>query len=212
MSNDTGNGWDYIIFDFETMGQRPNAVILSCGITCGMIDPVDCTFENLISRGKEWIFYAQEQVKEPLNRKVDQSTVDWWNKQGDDARRIFQASDKMHIHDFPRALWDYCHEHPLKKGGMILVRGPSFDMPMLDNLLDSLEIESPFPWYAVRDVRTIIDVAFLTTNGYPPGKKKFLNEMHEKYDLVKHNALHDVILDSMMVVSAYQEIYGGDEE
>ena len=85
-------------------------------------------------------------------------------------------------------------------------RGPHFDIPMIDDVCRDMEIDSPFPWYAIRDVRSIIDTIYGTTNGYPPNKKEFLNRMSSEHSLVKHNALHDCIIDALMIQEAYEGI------
>tara|TARA_Y100001973_G_C5139990_1_gene302428 strand:- start:508 stop:1116 length:609 start_codon:yes stop_codon:yes gene_type:complete len=194
---------DFIIVDLETMDVYPSAVILSLGICSGNWG--DETFDSLLFEGKEYIFKAKQQVTNH-RRTVNQGTVDWWNKQGEEAQHIFKSSDKYDIEDLPTLLWDYVQDNNLKRGGMVLARGPHFDIPMIDDVCRDMEIDSPFPWYAIRDVRSIIDTIYGTTNGYPPNKKEFLNRMSSEHSLVKHNALHDCIIDALMIQEAYEGI------
>lgn len=191
---------DFIIFDLETLDKVPSAIVLSLGVTSGNWD--DISFDGLLEHGEEHFFKAKEQQVK-YERTLSTDTVQWWAKQQEDAKRIFKAKNKKSISELPTLLWEYVKKNNLKKGGQVLTRGNHFDVPIINDIFQQFNMPECFPWWMIRDVRSIIDTIYGTCNGYPPNKSLFLSEMREDHELVKHNALHDTIIDVIMLKKAY---------
>lgn len=194
---------DFIILDFETLGvtgwKNP---VLSLGVYAGEWSEVEDTKESVVSmigNGLEIFFNVKEQVSE-FNREVSEETMDWWERQGEESKRIFKAPNKKSVRDLPRILSEYCRERGVDKETLVLIRAPHFDYVFLKSIYEDLglkENDIPFSHWKVRDVRTIVDM-----HPQSDGKGYFQNfspYMKENYGLVKHNALHDIIIDIVLL-------------
>lgn len=190
---------DFIIFDFETLGvtgwKNP---VLSIGVLAGEWEQVDDnqkSIDLLTSQGLEVFFNVKEQAQ-TFGREIDPSTLEWWESQGEEAQRIFKAKDKRSIRDLPGTLSSYCRDAGVNKNTIVLIRAPHFDYPFLKAIYEDLDLKEndmPFSHWKVRDVRTIVDMhSGSDGKGYFPN---FSAYMKEKYGLIKHNALHDIIID-----------------
>lgn len=196
-----------IVFDFETLGVVPwESMVLSLGVVACDWDDVQDTREHveaLKERGLHIFFGLKEQKK--LGRTVDPDTMDWWEQQGEDAQFIFSEKPRRCILDLPNILGEYCKREGVDKNTMVLIRAPHFDFPFMCSLYEASGLKQrdlPFSHWKVRDSRTIIDMCDGSQNGKFPG---FSEEMKKKHGLIKHNALHDVIIDLLECKKALEQ-------
>jgi hypothetical protein len=189
---------DCIIYDFETLGQNPlkSAVVCLAALAFSeerFISDKPYSFSELVQSAKLIKFDAQEQVN-IYGRTIDKSTLDWWSKQSPEARKILVPShlDKPleQIYSFLLSLSSIKPEK-IKK---VYTRGNTFDPVILDSLLNDIGKSNPFPWWAIRDTRSMIE-------GMTYGsdiKNNFIPEGLETA-FIAHNAIHDIVIDVMRI-------------
>lgn len=186
---------DFVFLDIETMGTQVNTIVLSMAMLAGKWEHAN-DFDYLLENGSHWVLKAKEQ-SEKLGRTFDQSTVDWWKKQGEEAREaIFNEPNKISVFDLPNIVRGWNLMNNIGSKTMVWIRAPHFDEPIVKNLFQQLGEAPPINHWKVRDVRTAIDVKFNQTRGYIPG---FVDKVKEEYPVVKHNCFHDCIIDAMQL-------------
>ena len=197
------NEVDAVLVDLETMDVEPTAIVLSVGIT-GLRFGEDTSPEQLAENGCEWLFKIKQQDR--MGRTVSEDTKRWWAEQGDEAKHLFGVSSKKKesIEDLPYLLNEWAREFPLHQYGSVYCRGPNFDFPILENICTSRGVSLPWPFWKIRDIRTFID----SYTGRCTGKIYQFNElMGAHYALVKHNALHDCIIDAVAMDALHTHFY-----
>lgn len=155
----------HAMIDLETLGTRPDGVILSIGGV--KFDPnTDRIFDD---------FYYKLDVDEQTSRgrSIDPDTMDWWAKQEPDVvEAAFGLEDRASVDTMLDHLKRWC-----VGADAYWAQGPTFDMCMLENLY--LQYNKPYPWpfWKVRDSRTLFGIM-------PKDPRKALN-------FEAHNALED---------------------
>ena len=190
---------DCIIYDFETLGQNQRkSVVLSLAALpfteARFTSDNPYTYEELLYSTKFIKFNAQEQVGK-YSRTIDKSTLEWWSKQPAEARKQLAPSDKdvsiVELYPFIMDLVDKPQD--VKK---VYTRGNTFDPIFLESLLENIGQKDPFPWWTVRDTRSMIEGM-----AYGSGlSNQFIPEGLEKA-FVKHDPTHDVVMDVMRIQS-----------
>ena len=188
---------DCIIYDFETLGKVPTeSVVLSMAALAfneaRFVSDNPYTYEELLCSAKFIKFKAQEQVNK-YNRKIDNDTLNWWSKQPPEARMSLTPLETdvplVELYPFIMGLID----NP-KDAKKIYTRGNTFDPIFFDSLLDAINMSNPFPWWNVRDTRSMIDGMTYGTdirNSFIPDELKSA--------FVAHNPIHDVAMDVMRI-------------
>lgn len=187
------------IVDFETLSTRPDGVVLSLGIVIADPEEDDIDFDSLIEKGIEIKFDTKSQIA--LGRHVEQGTLDWWSKQGADAKRVLTPSENdLQLHDISEHIQNYFDEHNFNpKKGLVWARRSHFEWNLFENIFRTLNIEKVIPYYTMRDIPSVIDVNCGTISGKVPGFKPHPHT-------ILHNALHDCCNDFLQLVYAL----GGD--
>jgi hypothetical protein len=173
----------HLMLDIETLDIKPSAVILT--IAAVFFDP------QTGSLGAQLECFISSEKEQP-GRTIGLSTVSWWSKQSDAARKqAFSGTDTL-----KRALSNlsrFIHMNsisPLKVWG----NGKEFDCVILEHAYHQLEMPCPWTFWQTQDVRTIITLAEM--NGFNPKKERpFEGTPHCAMDDAKHQAryLSDVI-------------------
>lgn len=137
-----------IMLDLETLATTPNAVILSFAATKFNAFNLDeqqdyNTYLNLKLN-------VDEQIE--LGRDVDQDTIAWWSRQPEEIRTYaFDDSDRTNLADFILKLNKF-----VVNADRIWAQGPVFDIVILENLYRQIGMPCPWPYYVIRDSRTLI--------------------------------------------------------
>lgn len=185
---------NHIMLDIETLGTSSNAVITSIG----------ATFFNPLTGDNGAQFYAvvNPQSCVDIGMSVDISTIMWWMRQDDEARKHLYGAEKSdRIED---VLKDFTHwiisnsDSPPKVWG----NGCTFDNVILSNAYNKLGVIRPWKYNGDMDVRTIVEIG--RTCGIDP-------KTHIQFGGVKHNALHDAIHQAKYVSAIWMHIAGGDK-
>lgn len=173
MSNTMNN----VMLDLETVSTSSNAAIISIGAI--FFDPLTGEL------GAE--FHQPIDLESAMQHGVaDASTVAWWMKQSDEARKIFNHKDscglEVALYDFT----DWVHQH----GPEVQVwgNGATFDNVILSNAYDSISYTRPWLYANDRDVRTVVELGRTLCNINPKKHLPFEGTEHNALDDAKHQA------------------------
>jgi 3' exoribonuclease, RNase T-like len=193
------------VFDVETCGKGSDSVILSMAAV--YFDPEAKTSPQEM---KDTAFFvkldARDQIKR-LGRKTEQSAMEWWSKQCDNAKikSFIPTSIDMKLEDGLDELKKWSDKmDPLGKS-TIWARG-NLDQLVLDCTEEALGREHIWPFQRWRDVRTAVDFLHGTTNGYC---KVEYPGWDSNLEIVKHDPVDDCLLDAMMLMYGVE---GNDQE
>lgn len=160
------------MLDIETLGSKTTSAMLSIGAV--MFD---------INTGETGIeFHEHINLQDCLNQgfTVDRDTIMWWMKQSDDARKgIYEKTGsplKIVLKQF--ASYHNACKEVNNESPQIWGNGASFDVTILQHAYEKLNMEIPWNFYDVRDVRTVVM--------YHPEVKANM-----EFEGVKHDALAD---------------------
>lgn len=199
------------IFDLETLGKSPDGVILD--ISCLVVDLNKIqnppTFEELVSSAKNWKLDVKDQLKN--GRKTDSNVLDWWKNKSEEAKQVLKTTGtEVTLNSALDDIGLYLYENGFdRKTGLGYCRGQSFDFPLIvdaiskkHNTTNTLGLELCHFWNQ-RDIRTAISGILLDdkkTN--TPLRKGILN------GFVKHNSIHDIAKDALMIIYAKRYALG----
>ena len=154
-----------IMLDIETLATSPDSVILTLGaIKFNPFDPAAEMGQALYVKVD-----VDEQVA--LGRNIDPGTVEWWGKQAEAV-----------LEDFAQQLNRF-----VNSANRIWAQGPVFDIVILENLYRQLNKPTPWPFYVIRDSRTLLQAL---GDDRQPGREQ------------AHNALADCVYQAQAVQSA----------
>ena len=194
---------DFLIFDYETLSNKPlSAPVISFGAIMGNWEDIhlDSREETLatIKRLESQSLYQTIKTKSQVEKYglvVSAETVRWWSQQGDFAKQMLEDKDKISVEDHCQHFIDWCIERGLTQKTMVYIRAPHFDFTIMDNIFSKVGLPIPFNTFKIRDVRSIIDAVYGTTNGYIPNFKETLVDLN----LHEHFAVHDAIKDLLQL-------------
>ena len=129
--------------------------------------------------------------------RIDPSTLAWWMDQGEKAKRIFaESKDKSTIAATFDGLIPFVAAH---SGACVWGNGSSFDITLIERhyamlaRMDGWTKKQPWPYWNVRDMRTIVDAA-----GYDTRKHKRVG--------THHNALDDAEFQAEVIARCFSII------
>jgi 3' exoribonuclease, RNase T-like len=165
-----------VMLDIETLATSPDSVILTFGAI--KFDPFDSSKE--MTDGIYFRINVDEQIA--LGRHVDEGTVAWWGTQNEQVREeALGEHDRVGLEEFYRTLNKF-----VVGVNRIWAQGPVFDIVILENLYRMMGKPCPWPYYTIRDSRTLL---------------KALGDDREGGALL-HNALADAVSQAQAVQSA----------
>jgi len=202
------------VFDFETMAQDPDAVVLSCALT--FFDNEMKTFQEYVDQTYYWKFDIDHQIKD-YKRSINQQTLDWWDKQDQDVKKSqFEPTDlDITLVDFIVKMKQAMNENGVNNHSLGYVRGQSFDFPILSDIvkqvmgeIDSFKINPafyPIPFWQQRDIRSYIAGLLMSPESTKcPVPKGALDGFEY------HNPIHDNARAILMI--QYAEAYADGME
>jgi len=178
--------WTDVSIDIETLDNKFSSAILSIGAVA---------FDRRTGKlGKT--YYREIDIDSAIKSgTVGADTLCWWMRQEDKVKAIFSDStaaraDKIHL---ATALQEFCTFIRSLGAPCVWGNGPSFDVTIIEHALNRGSVGLAIPWafWNVRDVRTVVDLAELTT----PWRRA--NVAREG---VHHNALHDAAHQARLVL------------
>jgi hypothetical protein len=191
-----------VIYDFETLGQdqQKSVVVSFAMVTFSEKRYIDdpYTYEELVDSCKYIKFNVEDQVIN-FGRKINKETLEWWNSQGEEAKKQIRPSkEDRSILEFYEFVINNCECANIKKS---YTRGNTFDPMFLQYLMSDTGRQDPFHWRTVRDTRSMIEgmsFGMKLDNGFTPG------DLASKF--VKHDPRHDVAMDVMRMQLLAQAI------
>lgn len=162
-----------LMIDLETLGTKPNAPIIAIGAV--FFDPKTGKLGNEFSAT-----INPESAQE--FRTADENTLKWWAKQSQEAKdRSFCGVSSMtdalnYFREFVKTTKN------VKPWG----NGATFDISMLEDCFDQYGIKTPWQFWNVRDVRTVVDIGEMV--GLMRDDVPFEGVPHVALDDAKHQA------------------------
>lgn len=176
----------HCMIDLETLGTFMNAPVVTIGA---------CFFDPMTGEigGK---FYRKIDIAEAMRFGTpDPETIRWWLTQEPAAQKeLSSAKDKM-----ADVLRDLSTFYNTGNDAAVWGNGPTFDVTILDYAYwKCLGEKSPWPFWNVRDVRTVVQLA----EGLVKKPAAFTK------NAVAHNALDDCIFQVGYVSKMWQALRG----
>lgn len=172
-----------LMLDTETMGQGPDAAIVAIGAV--FFD------EHTGQLGKTFYRTIHLATSVRLGFKMEPATVLWWLQQDDAARRsiIYNA---VHVQD---AMIDFVEwvqiNGPDKNDLRVWACSPSFDVVKIEQHLKALDLDTPWPYWAERDYRTIRERNKVVEEDEREGLHNALDDaIHQAKHLIKIRQYH----------------------
>jgi exodeoxyribonuclease VIII len=132
----------HFMVDIETLGTANDSVVLSLGC-------VEFNEKGPIENEYGVNLQVREQLK--MGRTMSIDTIEWWMDFGDRYPKHSRVDPLF-------ALDEFVSMFPKDKEFMIWAKPPSFDIAMLENMLDMFKMPKPWDRRNIRDVYTVADV------------------------------------------------------
>jgi hypothetical protein len=163
-----------IMIDIESLDTSPNCVILTIGAV--RFDPKGMgVIEKLELRP------MIEEQTEKFNRVINEDTLRWWSTQSEDAMEEAMGDrDRISFKDCMEQLYKFCWNRRA-----VWSNGASFDVVAMESAWRNLDIRIPWPYYTVRDTRTLYEIAGVSLKD----KKYGTSTTHKAVEDAEHQAI-----------------------
>lgn len=131
------------MIDLETLGTNPDAPIISIG----------AVFFDIEKKILGPTFYMALDVNEQIKRgrMVTGDTIKWWLGQSDAAKKVFHEQAKL----APQVLQTLSQWYKINNGkAFVWGNGSTFDISMLENIFQMYNLDCPWAYNKIMDVRT----------------------------------------------------------
>jgi len=190
-----------VVYDFETLSQDPvKGVVISFAMLSfdeSRFISKPYLYEELLKNCQMIKFNVDEQVKE-YGRSVQQSTIDWWKNQPKEAQyQLKPSTEDVSITE----LYDFFVENRPDELKKVYTRGNTFDPIFFDFLMKDTDQVTPYPWWTIRDTRSLIDGMAWGSNL----NNKFMPaDVADKF--IHHDPKHDISVDVMRIQALAQAL------
>ena len=179
---------NHVMLDLETMGTSNRAAILSIGAV--RFDPDT----GLLG---DRFYEAIDPEDAAAHGIVDQHTLDWWQRQSQEAQDAAFCGTKKLV-----TVLDEFKDYYLRSGSgfqtPIWGNGATFDITIMENAYLITGQKIPWEFRSPRDVRTIVDVC-----------RSFVNKPDFVTEGVAHNALDDAVHQAKFISEMWRAIKFG---
>ena len=177
IDTDTLNAfYTHLMVDMETMGNSPDAPIVSIGAV--FFEP------STGNTGAEFYQVVSLESSMSFGMKPDASTIQWWLKQSSEARSAILVDEAMGLRETLELLADFIAENSANGSHTVQMwgNGCSFDNVILRRAYALTETPFAVPFWNDRDVRTMVEL----------GKSVGINPRFDiPFEGDMHNALSD---------------------
>lgn len=193
-----------VVLDTETLGIPKNrCIMLSLGATYFTDNELfdmpekEISSKLFLSRGFYVKFDKGEQKRE-YQRIAQQSTVDWWKKQGSEAKIVLRDDPiaDQRLLDGLNQFYEWIGDHSPKKI-RFWARGLNFDMHLVETCMDDVGISRVMAFWNYRDTRTWCAGAMLD-----PNVDRVAVSTDRMPTFVAHHSLYDATKDAIMCMLA----------
>lgn len=158
-----------VMIDIETMSTEPNAAILTIGAIKFSKNQV---VKKLDTYDSFYVRITRESCTN-IDCHYDPNTENWWSKQPAVARyEALENPDRVGLGEALYRLSDW-----MGNSKIVWANSPNFDCIILENAYKKYNLEVPWKFWDLRDVRTLMSVAGVTRRDIPTN--------------TQHHALHD---------------------
>jgi hypothetical protein len=175
------------MLDIETLGTSSNALVIS----------ISAVIFDMSSKevGEKFEIGLNQEQQLTNGAIIDEETVEWWDKQSDEAKEMLERLEKIDITEALNKFnsWvkaNFSAPSKIKLWG----NGATFDNVIVENLYKRHDIKFAIPYYAHKDVRTLAYAAKINTFKY-------------KFEGVKHNGIDDCLHQINYCQDAYIKIH-----
>ncbi|ELN1085009.1 3'-5' exoribonuclease [Salmonella enterica] len=178
-----------VMLDLETAGKTKNAALVSIGAV--FFHPAS----GEIGKG----FYIPVKLASSMyyGLEVDGGTIEWWMRQNDEARAVFNDENRAPLKEALNQLNDFIRENSQDEDVQVWGNGPAFDNAIIATAFDKTFIKPAWKYSKERCVRTMVELG--RQIGIDP-----------KYDTAiegtAHNALDDAIHQARYVSTIWQAL------
>lgn len=171
----------HAMIDLETLGTKPDSVILTIGAT--KFDPNEYgkTYQEFYHRVD-----VDEQVS--MGRTIDEDTLSWWGQQeADVVEEALGDHNRTSVSEVMTSLNKWC-----VGVDAFWCQGTAFDFPIMESLYRQLDHHIPWAFWRVRDSRTLFQIM-------PKDPRKEIK-------FAAHNALEDARVQALCVQQTLQQL------
>jgi hypothetical protein len=169
-----------VMLDIETLGIKPESVILTLGAV--KFDPYH---PGKTTTGLYLRVDVDEQIAQ--GREVNEETVAWWGRQPEHIREEALGDlERVSVTELMKQLNKF-----LVAVDEIWCQGPSFDIVILENIYRQYQVSPNWKYHQIRDSRTLFQV-----HGDP----------RDKNAAGLHNALEDCVSQARGVQKIYKDL------
>lgn len=180
--------YTHLMVDMETMGNSPDAPIVSIGAV--FFDP------STGNTGAEFYRVVSLESSMSFGMKPDASTIQWWLKQSSEARSAILVDEAMGLRESLELLADFIAENAANGSHTVQLwgNGCSFDNVILRRAYALTETPFAVPFRNDRDVRIMVEL----------GKSVGINP---RYDIPFEGDMHNALSDARHQVKYVSAIW-----
>ncbi|EFJ8790922.1 exonuclease [Escherichia coli] len=180
--------YTHLMVDMETMGNSPDAPIVSIGAV--FFDP------STGNTGAEFYRVVSLESSMSFGMKPDAPTIQWWLKQSSEARSAILVDEAMGLRESLELLADFIAENAANGSHTVQLwgNGCSFDNVILRRAYALTETPFAVPFRNDRDVRTMVEL----------GKSVGINP---RYDIPFEGDMHNALSDARHQVKYVSAIW-----
>ena len=180
--------YTHLMVDMETMGNSPDAPIVSIGAV--FFDP------STGNTGAEFYQVVSLESSMSFGMKPDASTIQWWLKQSSESRSAILVDEAMGLLETLELLADFIAENAANGSHTVQLwgNGCSFDNVILRRAYALTDTPFAVPFWNDRDVRTMVEL----------GKSVGINP---RYDIPFEGDMHNALSDARHQVKYVSAIW-----
>jgi hypothetical protein len=186
------------LIDFETLDNKPSAVVLSAALD--FFNPFEQdSYQDILNRLHLFKFNVAHQQALQIPRTISLETVEWWKEQSSEAKEVLRplATD-IRLDEFIEQLNDLFDK---EKPDIISSRRINFDLSILADIYDSYGYDSRYK--PIEFWRTLDIPSFLAGLMIDP---KFNKVKHDPEGFLAHVAAHDVAKEVFNLQNLIKEL------
>lgn len=177
----------HFMLDIETLGLKPGCQVLT--VACAKFSPFSGKIFNS--------FYKRIDLDDYKNYNyfIDNNTLTWWNNQNEIVKNeAFTTKPRESLRKTFENFNNYIKENIEQNSRICLwSHGKEFDIPIVEKILEDLELPIFWKFWDTRDTRTLYDIANVN-----------LKNFNLTSQWKKHHAMYDVELQIMGVFKSYE--------